>query len=177
MESCRCISCTNSSEACSEICAGEGKQVDQSYCTQSVGCCSACVCIECQSTTYSSCQSQCTQQGKQIDQSYCTVNVVQHVSVPVNHMIMTAVNHNAINRESSWISHIAPVNVVKNVNVNAQSILLMTINNVKRCVKQGIKLSTKKALINMDAKTVVASVQHLLLGHVKPSATQRENYL
>ena len=42
------------------------------------------------------------------------------VQLPVNHMTMTAVNHNAQSRGDKWIKHFVAVTVVKNVNARTQ---------------------------------------------------------
>ena len=56
-----------------------------------------CRCTSCIETN-NDCNSTCSEQGKLFNQSYCTA--AQHVSVLVNHMTMTAVNHNAHSRGS-----------------------------------------------------------------------------
>ncbi len=76
-------------------------------------------------------------------------------------------------RESHWTNHIAPVNVVRNVNVNAQSILPIINNNVKRNVQLEIRLSIKEVKIRMGVKSVSAHVHHFHMKPVKLSATKK----
>ena len=63
----------------------------------------------------------------------------QHVSVPVDHITMEVVKHNAHNRENKSTNLIALVTAVKVVNVYAQIILQTNSNNAKKNVQLGIK--------------------------------------
>ena len=59
------------------------------------------------------------------------VTAVQHVSVPVNQMILEHVNHSAYKRGDKLTDHIVLVTVVRNVHVNVQTLQPRNNNNVK----------------------------------------------
>ncbi len=68
------------------------------------------------------------------------MTAAQHVSVPVNHMTMTVVNHNAHSRENKWTNHIALMTAAQHVSVSVNHMTMTVVNHAANHLTLSLKM-------------------------------------